>query len=187
MHRGVDIAPVRREAERRPVRLVFTRLPSGEEYPAEVPGWVPEDEVFVVADGVVSEAVTQESDSDFGLHVVLRHTWPRSRAQFFTLYAHLASVQVTASGRRYARVPGWADWAPRAASRRPATGWPPFRTCILRRATRSTAATIRWISCGGILPIQKNPTTVPGHRSLGDGSSVTSVNLCGFSYSNSTR
>lgn len=94
MHRGVDIAPVRLKPSGVRVRLLFTRLPSGEEYPAEVPGWVPEDDVFVVADGVVSEAVTRESDSDFGLHVVVRHTWPRSRAQFFTLYAHLASVQV---------------------------------------------------------------------------------------------
>ncbi len=48
------------------------------------------------ADGVVVEAVAREADSDFGLHVVLRHAWPQSRLPFYTLYGHLANVQVMA-------------------------------------------------------------------------------------------
>lgn len=95
-HRGVDIAPARRQPTGTLIRLPFTDLGTGKEYLAEVPGWLPEDEVYAVADGVVVEAVTQEADSDFGLHVVLRHAWPRQRTPFFTLYGHLARVQVTA-------------------------------------------------------------------------------------------
>lgn len=94
LHRGVDIAPLRRQATGASLRLNFTDLSTRSEYEAEVPAWQPEDDVFAVADGVVAEAVTREADSDFGLHVVLRHAWPRSNDTFFTLYAHLASVQV---------------------------------------------------------------------------------------------
>jgi hypothetical protein len=89
-HRGVDLAPARLHPTGTLIRLRFTDLGSGREYPAEVPGWCPEDDVYAVAEGVVVEAVTQESESDFGLHVVLRHAWPESRAAFFTLYGQCA-------------------------------------------------------------------------------------------------
>lgn len=96
LHRGVDIAPARRCPSGRSVTLTLTDLVTGLEYPAELPGWLPEDEVFAVADGVVEETVTREEESDFGIHVVLRHTWPRCATDFFTVYGHLRSVTVRA-------------------------------------------------------------------------------------------
>ncbi len=95
-HRGVDIAPARLQPSGITIKLMFTRLSTREEYPAEVPGWIAEDDAYAVADGVVVEAVAREADSDFGLHVVLRHAWPQSRLPFYTLYGHLANVQVMA-------------------------------------------------------------------------------------------
>lgn len=95
-HGGVDIAPLRRRSGGRTVTLLFTDLATGREYPAEAPTWIPEDEIYCVADGVVAEAVLREEDSDFGLHVVVRHAWPRAGTSFFTLYGHLAEVGVSA-------------------------------------------------------------------------------------------
>lgn len=95
-HRGVDIAPRRVTPAGGTVRLMFTDLATGAEYPSDEPAWRPDDEAFAVADGVVVEAVNCEADSDFGLHVVLRHTWPTSGQTFFTLYGHLGSVVVQA-------------------------------------------------------------------------------------------
>ena len=94
LHRGVDIAPERVRPAGRTVHLMFTDLATGAEYASDEPAWIPEDEAFAVADGVVVEAVTCEADSDFGLHVVLRHTWPACGKAFFTLYGHLGSVAV---------------------------------------------------------------------------------------------
>ncbi len=93
-HRGVDIAPLRAQATGRTVRVMFTHPVTGEEYPSKEAVWIPEDQVFAVADGFVDEAVNQEAVSDFGLHVVLRHVWPGSGSTFFTLYGHLGSVLV---------------------------------------------------------------------------------------------
>ena len=95
MHRGVDVAPLRRHSTAAIIRLNFTDLSTGREYETGVPGWQPEDDVYAVADGVVEEAVTREADSDFGLHVVVRHVWPQGGHPFYTLYGHLASVQVS--------------------------------------------------------------------------------------------
>lgn len=96
LHRGVDIAPQRRHPTGAIIRLNFTDLSTGREYEDDVPGWQPEDDVYAVADGVVEEAVTREADSDFGLHVVVRHVWPSSGEPWFTLYAHLSGVPVRA-------------------------------------------------------------------------------------------
>lgn len=94
-HGGVDIAPLQRRPAGQSVRLMFTDLATGNEYPAEAPAWVPEDEVFAVSAGVVEEAVTQEEASDFGLHVLIRHQWPDSGHTFFTLYGHLSALHVS--------------------------------------------------------------------------------------------
>ena len=110
-HGGIDIAPLRRRPGGRTVTLLFTDRATGREYPAEAPTWIPEDEAFCVADGVVEEAVCREEESDFGLHVVIRHAWPRDGAPFFTLYGHLAEVGVRAgqtlsAGARLGRMGG---------------------------------------------------------------------------------
>ena len=94
LHRGVDIAPVRVRPSDRRVTLNFTNLETGVEYPSEQPAWIPEDDVFAVLAGEVSEAVVREDDSDFGLHVVIRHRWPGTGRPLFTLYGHLALVLV---------------------------------------------------------------------------------------------
>lgn len=94
-HGGVDIAPLQRRPAGHSVRLLFTDLSTGTEFPAEAPTWIPEDEVFAVSTGVVEEAVTQEEASDFGLHVVIRHQWPDSGLLFFTLYGHLSALHVS--------------------------------------------------------------------------------------------
>ena len=75
---------------------MFTDLATGVEYPGDEPVWIPEDDIFSLADGIVQEAVADEQASDFGLHLVIRHCWPRSGEYFFTLYGHLAGLCVSA-------------------------------------------------------------------------------------------
>ncbi len=94
-HGGVDIAPLHRSPAGYSVRLMFTDLATGAEYPGEAPVWIPEDEVFAVSAGVVEESVAQEAVSDFGLHVVIRHQWPDSGHALFTLYGHLSALHVS--------------------------------------------------------------------------------------------
>jgi murein DD-endopeptidase MepM/ murein hydrolase activator NlpD len=93
-HRGCDIAPVRITRTGRRVTVRFSDLRTGREYPSREEVLVPHDPVFAVSAGAVEEACADEAASDYGLHVVLRHAWPGGRADFFTLYAHLAEVQV---------------------------------------------------------------------------------------------
>ena len=93
-HRGCDIAPVQVTRTGRLTTVVFSDLETGEEYESEEEMLVPHDPVFAVYAGRVEEACTVQEDSDFGLHLVLRHQWPESRTAFFTLYGHLAEVAV---------------------------------------------------------------------------------------------
>lgn len=91
-HRGCDIAPVRVTATGRTSRVVFTDCATNKDFESEEPTFVPHDDVFCVFDGTVAEIVVDENVSDFGKHAVIKHTWPRGGAKFFTLYAHLAEV-----------------------------------------------------------------------------------------------
>lgn len=93
-HRGVDVAPVSVTATGRTTRVIFTDCATGRDYESVEPTFVPHDKVFCVYEGIVHELVTDEQTSDFGKHIVIRHTWPRSGRTFFTLYAHLGEISI---------------------------------------------------------------------------------------------
>jgi len=93
-HRGCDIAPCRKRAAGRMVEVMFTNCATGREYPSREPAYIPEDEVFCVYPGWVEECVTRPEESDFGIHLVICHTWPGSGRSFYTLYGHLDRVLV---------------------------------------------------------------------------------------------
>ena len=93
-HRGCDIAPVNARATGKMTTVVFSDCATGREFESAEPVLVCDDPVFAVCDGVVTEASTDETTSDFGLHVVIEHRWPVCGKKFFTLYGHLASVAV---------------------------------------------------------------------------------------------
>jgi len=92
-HRGCDIAPVNVTATAETTRVIFTDCATGKDFESEEPTFVPHDEVFCAFNGKVHEIVDDEALSDFGKHVVIEHTWPRSREKFFTVYAHLADIR----------------------------------------------------------------------------------------------
>lgn len=91
-HRGCDIAPLHVSPTGRITRVVFTDCATGRDYPSDEPTFVPYDNVCCVYDGLVTEVVTAEADSDFGRHVVVTHRWPGSGEPFLTLYAHLSEI-----------------------------------------------------------------------------------------------
>lgn len=90
-HRGCDVAPAEKIPTGHDVEVMFSDCARGTEYPSRQPGWIPKDDVFSVLEGIVAEVNDVESQSDFGLFAVLRHTWADD-SSFFTLYAHLANV-----------------------------------------------------------------------------------------------
>jgi murein DD-endopeptidase MepM/ murein hydrolase activator NlpD len=109
VHRGADIAPVRVTPTGATARVVFTDCATRADFESDEPAFTPHDDVFVVADGVVHQLVTDETVSDFGKHIVLAHRWPLGGATFFTLYAHLSETAVTinaavAAGQRLGRM-----------------------------------------------------------------------------------
>jgi hypothetical protein len=93
-HHGCDIAPIHAVATGKTTRVVFTDCSTGHDFESDEPASIPDDDVFCVLDGVVSEIVTDESVSDLGKHIVLEHLWPRTRKKLFTLYAHLAEISI---------------------------------------------------------------------------------------------
>jgi hypothetical protein len=104
LHRGCDIAPVNVTATGKTTRVIFTDCATNKDFESEEPTFVPHDDVFCVFDGVVHEVVTDENASGFGKHVVIQHIWPCSGAKFFTLYAHLAEVNIQKSVVRSQRI-----------------------------------------------------------------------------------
>lgn len=70
-HEGLDIKPLQRDAKSNP-----------------------QDEVGAIADGVVAYVAASSGLSNYGRYIVVQHTWGGS--PFFSLYAHLASAQVSA-------------------------------------------------------------------------------------------
>lgn len=70
-HEGLDIKPLQRDAKSNP-----------------------QDEVGAIADGVVAYVAASAGLSNYGRYIVVQHSWGGS--PFFSLYAHLASAQVSA-------------------------------------------------------------------------------------------
>jgi murein DD-endopeptidase MepM/ murein hydrolase activator NlpD len=101
-HRGCDIASVNLTGTGETTRVIFTDCATGKDFSSDEPTFVPHDHVFRVFDGEVSERVDDKNASDFGKHVVIEHRWPRSGQKFFTLYAHLAEIDI--SGERIGRM-----------------------------------------------------------------------------------
>ena len=99
LHRGCDIAPIEVRREDRLVRVQFSDCARGLEYPSDEPAWIPLDEIFAVAEGIVLEVDADGARSTYGRHVVLAHRWPRSGRLFRTLYAHLETVAVQLGNR----------------------------------------------------------------------------------------
>ncbi len=93
-HAGCDIAPVRVSPTGLTTRVKFTDPATGLEYDSEQPTFVPLDDVYCVHDGRVVEAVMEAERSNYGLSVLVEHRWPHSQRRFYTLYAHLAAIEV---------------------------------------------------------------------------------------------
>ncbi len=91
-HRGCDIAPVNVTSTGQTTRVIFTDCATGKDFASDEPTFIPHDEVFCVYPGQIIEAVTDESTSDFGRHIVVEHHWPVTGVKFFTLYGHLAKL-----------------------------------------------------------------------------------------------
>ncbi len=70
-HEGLDIKPLQRDAKSNP-----------------------QDEVGAIADGVVAYVAASSGLSNYGRYIVVQHNW--GGCPFFSLYAHLASAQVSA-------------------------------------------------------------------------------------------
>jgi murein DD-endopeptidase MepM/ murein hydrolase activator NlpD len=97
LHRGCDIAPVHVTPTGTTTRVIFTNCATGQDYESVEPTFVPHDDVFCVFDGIVEKVDHEQDASDFGCHVIVAHRWPVSGNPFFTLYAHLAAVDVSAA------------------------------------------------------------------------------------------
>lgn len=97
-HRGCDIAPVAARETGAFATVLFTDCRNQLEYPSEEPTFTCDDEIFAAADGIPAEVCANESASAFGMHVVLEHRWPASGKPFFTLYGHLGSIEIPATG-----------------------------------------------------------------------------------------
>ena len=94
-HRGCDIAPGEVTPTGQTTRVIFTDCATGQDFASDEPTLIPRDEVFCVYPGQIVEAVTDETTSDFGRHVVVEHRWPATGGKFYTLYGHLAQIAVT--------------------------------------------------------------------------------------------
>lgn len=90
-HRGVDIAPARVCPAGLEVTVRFSDCASGREYESAEPAWLPIDEVYAVLPGRVAERNEDPEASDFGCFVAIEHA-----QGFYTLYAHLKNVEVSA-------------------------------------------------------------------------------------------
>jgi len=94
-HRGCDIAPAKVIPTGKTCTLMFTDCSTGTEYPSEEPTWIPDDDIFSVYDGNIVEIGTDPQSSDLGCFIVIEHQWPGDGSLFYSLYAHLESIQAT--------------------------------------------------------------------------------------------
>lgn len=92
LHRGCDIAPIRKRATGQHTTVEFTDCETGQDYESQQPTFIPQDTVFAIADGIVEEAVSNADLSDYGIHTILRHSWPDSGQAFYSLYGHLDTL-----------------------------------------------------------------------------------------------
>ncbi len=99
-HRACDIAPVAPKQTGRTTTVIFSDCAKNIEYPSVEPTFTCDDEISAVYDGVVSEFNTDVSASPLGLHIILEHRWPTLRNIFFTLYAHLSSIEISGGSVR---------------------------------------------------------------------------------------
>lgn len=67
LHEGIDISPVRRDAQGNPL-----------------------DDIKAAADGVVVHVNPEAGGSNYGRYIVIEHVWQGSK--YYTLYAHLSSA-----------------------------------------------------------------------------------------------
>jgi len=79
-HEGLDIKPLHRDTRGNP-----------------------QDEVRAIADGTVAYVTASSGLSNYGRYIVVRHDW--DGGPFFSLYAHLASAQVSAGQKVKAGTP----------------------------------------------------------------------------------
>ena len=93
-HRGCDLAPLATRRTGATTKVTFTNCATGKEFTSEEPVLIPGEDIFAAAAGDVFEVNQDESASDFGLFVVLRHAWPASGKPFYSLYAHLAAAHI---------------------------------------------------------------------------------------------
>jgi murein DD-endopeptidase MepM/ murein hydrolase activator NlpD len=93
-HRGCDIAPVSQTSEGKTHTVMFSDCATGQEFPGNEPGWIPNDDIFAVTAGRCVEIQSDPSVSTLGLFAILEHSWPDSDLKFYSLYAHLQSVSV---------------------------------------------------------------------------------------------
>ena len=93
-HRGCDIAPVNQSADGKLHRVMFTDCKTGKEFPGDEPGWIPHDDIFAAASGVVVEINADPLSSTLGSHIIIEHHW-RTGEKYYSLYAHLNTIVVT--------------------------------------------------------------------------------------------
>ncbi|MDP1591112.1 MAG: M23 family metallopeptidase [Prosthecobacter sp.] len=79
-HEGLDIKPLRRDAQGNPL-----------------------DEVRAIADGLVAYVTAASNLSNYGRYIVVRHDW--GQGSFYSLYAHLREAHVTAGQKVKAGTP----------------------------------------------------------------------------------
>lgn len=79
-HEGLDIKPLRRDAQGNPL-----------------------DEVRAIADGLVAYVTAASNLSNYGRYIVVRHDW--GEGSFYSLYAHLREAHVTAGQKVKAGTP----------------------------------------------------------------------------------
>lgn len=93
-HRGCDIAPVHLKSDGLMHQVMFSDCRTGAEYPGNEPGWIPGDDIFATAPGVVVEINGDENESALGKFVIIEHRWPECGEAFYSLYAHLDFISV---------------------------------------------------------------------------------------------
>lgn len=93
-HRGCDIAPLATRRAGVKVKVVFTDCATGKDFVSDEPVLLPGEDIYAAAEGIIFEVNRDEAASDFGIFVVIRHTWPKSGKPFYSLYAHLAAATV---------------------------------------------------------------------------------------------
>lgn len=89
-HRGCDIAACRVSPTGRTVGVMMTDPRTGEDVPFEGSAWMPSEQVFAIADGVIETVEPNPDAGILGCHMVLRHPAATPSApDWRSLYAHL--------------------------------------------------------------------------------------------------